>query len=196
MPCLPRNLHFEVQRCLPQNLHFEVHKILRLLRYLHSEVHKVLCLPRNLQKSYMSKSHDSLHLPRNQSPDDHHYVQSATPATKSQFRSKTAPIPCTCHEKSKGCPLPNPEESEEDEANRFWGRGTLLIRFLQQVRRGIATFFPCVMIDWFINLGCLYAAWIVQFLKAWPKRIQRERTSSCELCSLKARSRKVAATRI
>ena len=32
--------------------------------------------------------------------DDHHHVQSAAPATKTAFRSKTAPIPCTCHEKS------------------------------------------------------------------------------------------------
>ena len=30
--------------------------------------------------------------------DDHHHVQSAAPATKIAFRSKTAPIPCTCHE--------------------------------------------------------------------------------------------------
>ena len=32
--------------------------------------------------------------------DDHHHVQSAAPATKTAFRSKTAPIPCACHEKS------------------------------------------------------------------------------------------------
>ena len=32
--------------------------------------------------------------------DDHHHVQSAVPATKTAFRSKTPPIPCTCHEKS------------------------------------------------------------------------------------------------
>ena len=35
--------------------------------------------------------------------DDHHHVQSAisaVPATKTTFRSKTALIPCTCHEKS------------------------------------------------------------------------------------------------
>ena len=32
--------------------------------------------------------------------DGHHHVQSAAPATKSAFRSKTAPIPSTCHEKS------------------------------------------------------------------------------------------------
>ena len=32
--------------------------------------------------------------------EDHHHVQSAAPATKSAFRSKAAPIPCACHEKS------------------------------------------------------------------------------------------------
>ena len=32
--------------------------------------------------------------------EDHHHVQSAAPATKFAFRSKTAPIPCACHEKS------------------------------------------------------------------------------------------------
>ena len=32
--------------------------------------------------------------------EDHHHVQSPAPATKSALRSKTAPIPCTCHEKS------------------------------------------------------------------------------------------------
>ena len=32
--------------------------------------------------------------------DGHHHVQSAAPATKSAFRSKTAPMPSTCHEKS------------------------------------------------------------------------------------------------
>ena len=32
--------------------------------------------------------------------DDHHHVQSAAPATKTAFRRKTPPIPCTCHEKS------------------------------------------------------------------------------------------------
>ena len=29
-----------------------------------------------------------------------HFLQSAVPATKTVLRSKTAPIPCTCHEKS------------------------------------------------------------------------------------------------
>ena len=32
--------------------------------------------------------------------EDHHHVQSAAPATKTAVRSKEAPIPCTCHEKS------------------------------------------------------------------------------------------------
>ena len=32
--------------------------------------------------------------------EDHYHVQSAAPATKSAFRSKTTPIPCARHEKS------------------------------------------------------------------------------------------------
>ena len=32
--------------------------------------------------------------------EDHHEVQSAAPATRSAYRSNTAPIRCTCHEKS------------------------------------------------------------------------------------------------
>ena len=66
------------------------------------EVDKVLRLPRNLQTIHMCKSYDSLHLSRNQSASkiDHHHVQSTTLSMKSALRSKTAPIPCTCHEKS------------------------------------------------------------------------------------------------
>ena len=56
-----------------------------------------------------TKSANELHVPKSrftapvtksELPDDHHHVQSAAPATKTAFRSKTAPIPCTCHEKS------------------------------------------------------------------------------------------------
>ena len=116
--CLPRNQHFEVHQLLhlPRNLHFEVHQVLCLPRNLHFEVHQVLCLPRNLH----FKVHQVLRLPQNlhanephvQKPrftapvtksellNDHHHVQSAAPATKTAVRSKTAPIPCTSHEKS------------------------------------------------------------------------------------------------
>ena len=97
---LPRNLRFEAHQalCLPGNLHFEFHKVLRATKSI--EGHRVLCLPGNLPTNHMSKSHDSLHLSRNPLLGNHHHVQSAEPATKTAFRSKTAPIPCTCHEKS------------------------------------------------------------------------------------------------
>ena len=80
------------------NLHFEVHQVLCLPRNLYFEVHQVLCLPRNLQTSHISKSHDSLRLSRN--------LSSSTITAMSKvlhencIRSKTAPTPCTCHEKS------------------------------------------------------------------------------------------------
>ena len=74
---------------------------IQVLRRPHFDVHKMLCLPRKWQTSHMSKSHDSLHLSRNQSSSKiTAIVQSAVPATKAVFRSKAAPIPCTCHEKS------------------------------------------------------------------------------------------------
>ena len=61
-------------------------------------VHKALCLPRSLQTSHMSKSHCSLHLSRNLSSSK--ITSGAAPATNIAFGSKTAPIPCACHEKS------------------------------------------------------------------------------------------------
>ena len=69
---------------LRRNLHFEVHQVQCLPRNLHFDVHQALCLPRNLQTSHMPKV----------------TVQSAAPATKTAFRSKATPIPCTCHEKA------------------------------------------------------------------------------------------------
>ena len=97
--CLPRNLHFEVHKVLylSRNLHFEVHKALHLPRNLRVEVHKVLYLPPNLQTSHMSITAP---VTKSELVEDHHRVQSTLPATKTAFRSKTAPIPCTCHEKS------------------------------------------------------------------------------------------------
>ena len=94
---LPRNLHLEVHQvlCLPRNLHVEVHQALCLPRNLYFEVHQVLCLPRNLQTSHMPRF--TAPVTKSELLDD---VQSAAPATKTTFRSKTAPIPCTCHEKS------------------------------------------------------------------------------------------------
>ena len=114
-PCLPRNLHFEVHQalCLPRNLHFKVHQVLRLLRNLHIKG----CACRNLQTSFVSKSHDSLHLSRNLSsstittmskvlhlPRKLHFEvkqhRSLAPVAKSRpFSNKTRGFPCPCHEK-------------------------------------------------------------------------------------------------
>ena len=100
---LPRNLHFE-ELYLSRNLHFEVHQVLYLSRNLHFEVHKVLRLPRNLHieghRVLVQKSRFIAPVTKSELLDDHHHVRSAAPATKTAFRSKTAPIPCTCHEKS------------------------------------------------------------------------------------------------
>ena len=54
---------------------------------------------RKLQTSHMSKSYDLPRLSRNQSASKITAAQSAAPATISALRSKTAPIPCTRHEK-------------------------------------------------------------------------------------------------
>ena len=75
------------------------------------KVHQMLCLPRNLSpsavpatksanKPHVQKSRFSAPVTKSELLDDHHHVQSAAPATKTAFRSKTAPIPCACHEKS------------------------------------------------------------------------------------------------
>ena len=132
--CLPRNLHFEVHKvlCLPRNLHFEVHKVLRLPRNLHFEVHHMLCFPRNLalrgsqgdkvlhpprflKTTHMSKTKFTARVTLER-VKDHHHVQNAAPATKSAVRSTTAPIRCTCHQKSTlhrqntRCPLRLPRK--------------------------------------------------------------------------------------
>ena len=77
-------------------LHFKVHKVLRLPRNLHFKVHEVLDLPRLLKTSHMHKSHDSLHLPRNQS------MPKTTTMSKVLRLPQILPPPisCTCHEKS------------------------------------------------------------------------------------------------
>ena len=66
--------------CLPRNRHFKVHKV----------------LPRNLQMS-LQKSQFTAPVTKSELVQDHHHVQSTVLATKTAFRSKTAPIPCTCH---------------------------------------------------------------------------------------------------
>ena len=61
--------------------------------------------------------------------DDHYHVQSAAPATKTAFRSKTAPIPCACHEKS----------TLEHQNTRFPLRLPRKVTTLYQNARGITT---------------------------------------------------------
>ena len=125
---LPRNLHFEVHQvlCLPRNLHFEVHQSavpatksalrgsqsaapatkshysqMRGHRNLHFEVHKAApTATKSANEPHVQKSRFTAPVTKSELLDDHHHVQSAAPATKTALRSKTAPIPCTCHEKS------------------------------------------------------------------------------------------------
>ena len=135
---LPRNLHFEVHKVLPSQsacaCHetalpgsqsavpatksaLKVHKVLHLPRNVHFQVHTVLHQQRFLKTSHMSKSHDSLHLSRNQStskittmskalclPRNLHMevkpLRSLAPVTKSRLWStKARGFPCACHEK-------------------------------------------------------------------------------------------------
>ena len=49
---------------------------------------------------HAQKSRFTAHGTESQHAEDHHSVQSTTPATKSAHRRKAAPISCTCHEKS------------------------------------------------------------------------------------------------
>ena len=106
---LPRNLHFKVHQALhlPRNLHFEVHQVLRLPRTLHFEVHKVLeiCTSRFTKcctRDEICTCHEICTSRVTECFACHKICKRATcpPATKTAFRSKTAPIPCTCHEKS------------------------------------------------------------------------------------------------
>ena len=108
-------LHLEVYKVLhlPRNLHFEVHQGLRLPRNLRGR--QVLRLPRNLlfevhksaapatksaNEPHVEKLRFTAPVTKSQLVEDHHHVQSTVPVTKAAFQSKTAPIPCTCHEKS------------------------------------------------------------------------------------------------
>ena len=50
--------------------------------------------------TYVQKPRFNAPVTKSELLDDHRHVQSAAPATKRAFRSKTPPIPCTCHEKS------------------------------------------------------------------------------------------------
>ena len=63
-----------------------------------------ICTSRPATKSanepHVQKSRLTTPVTKSDLLDDHHHVQSAAPATKTAFRSETAPIPCTCHEKS------------------------------------------------------------------------------------------------
>ena len=53
-----------------------------------------------LRGPHVQKSRFTAPVTKSELLNDHHHVQSAAPATKTAFRSKAAPIPCTCHERS------------------------------------------------------------------------------------------------
>ena len=55
---------------------------------------------KSANEPHVQKSRFTAPVSKSELLDDHRHVQSATPATKTAFRSKTVPIPCTCHEKS------------------------------------------------------------------------------------------------
>ena len=128
--CLLRNLHFEVHQvlCLPRNLHFEVHQVPNAVPATKSALrgHHKCCDParrgsqsavpvtksahrgpqsaapvtKSANEPHVQKSRFTARGTKSELFDDDHQVQSAAPATKIAFRSKTAPIPCACHEKS------------------------------------------------------------------------------------------------
>ena len=58
------------------------------------------CATKSANEPHVQKSRFTAPVTKSELLDDHHHVQNAAPATKTAFRSKTAPIPCTCHEKS------------------------------------------------------------------------------------------------
>ena len=116
--CLPRNLHFEVHKvlCLPRNLHFEFTKrcacrsrsaALRgvpATKSAHRGSQSAVPATKSANEPHVQKSRFTAPVTKSEllwkrrSPPCH---ESAAPATKSAFQSApTAPIPCTCHEKS------------------------------------------------------------------------------------------------
>ena len=124
---LPRNLHFEAH--LPRTLHFEVQQVLAPATVCTSRFtkccacheicsarftkcctcHKICtstvteccaCHEICTNEPHVQKSRFTAPVTKSELLKDHHHVQSAVPATKIAFRSKTAPVPCTCHEKS------------------------------------------------------------------------------------------------
>ena len=55
---------------------------------------------KSANEPHVQKSRFTAPVTKSELLDDHHHAQSAAPATKTALRSKTAPSPCTCHEKS------------------------------------------------------------------------------------------------
>ena len=49
---------------------------------------------------HVQKSQFTAPATKSEHAEDHHHVQSTAPATKSTHRHQTAPISCTCHDKS------------------------------------------------------------------------------------------------
>ena len=79
---------------------FEDHKVLHLPRTLHIEGHSAVPVMKSANEPRVQKSRFTAPVAKSELLDNHHHVQSAAPAKKTAVRSKTAPIPCTCHEKS------------------------------------------------------------------------------------------------
>ena len=97
---LPRNLHFEVHQALypPRNLHFEVHTSVMKSTLRGSQ--SAVPATKSANEPRVQKSRFTAPVRKSELLDDHRHVQSVAPATKTALRSKTAPIPCACHEKS------------------------------------------------------------------------------------------------
>ena len=53
-----------------------------------------------VNEPHVEKSRFTAPVTKSELLEDHQHVRSAAPATKTAFRSKTAPIPCACHDKS------------------------------------------------------------------------------------------------
>ena len=59
-----------------------------------------VAVTKSANEPHVQKSRLTAPVTKSELLDDHHHVQSAAPARKTAARSKTPPIPCTCHEKS------------------------------------------------------------------------------------------------
>ena len=88
MLCLPRNLHRGSQNAVPAT------------KSAHRGSQSAAPATKSANEPHIQKSGFTAPVTKSELLDDHHHVQSPAPATKTACRSKTVPIPCTCHEKS------------------------------------------------------------------------------------------------